>query len=367
MSTLDAEHQRKLAQFKEEVFGEEIIHEGDSIGTDDETLLRFLRARKLDLPQSKLMLKNCQHWRKTVGEKGIDKLHEEINPFDYPGRGEVLKHWAMFVHKTDKQGRPVSVQIFRELNLPELYKHITPEKHWDAICVNADNLTREILPSSSRAAGRHIGTAFVITDLKGFTLSQFWQVKSLARSSFQISQDYFPETMGRLAIINAPSSFTFIWNVVKRWLSKETQEKIDILGVDYRDRLLELIDAENLPAILGGSCQCKEGCDASGAGPWMDERRARARVNGQTSGVEHNANLSEQTTDHVGTADEQVSNKNLDIPEINGESAQKAADKHQQDADPSTAADDISLLAESHIGYDGSAPKPSALAAASAG
>ena len=36
--------------------------------------------------------------------------------------------------------------------------------------------------------------------------------------------------MGRLAVVNAPSSFTYIWNVVKRWLSPETVSKVEILG-----------------------------------------------------------------------------------------------------------------------------------------
>lgn len=74
-------------------------------------------------------------------------------------------------------------------------------------------LPREVLPAAARAAGRNISTSLVIVDLKGFgyitlwlllhlftdssylhRLSQFWQVKSLARDSFQISQDYYPET-----------------------------------------------------------------------------------------------------------------------------------------------------------------------------
>lgn len=116
--------------------------------------------------------------------------------------------------------------------------------------------------------------------------------------SFQLSQDYFPETyvhfrdhsfcpfthlscrMGKLAIVNAPSSFTFIWSVVKPWLAKETVEKVDILGKDYREVLLQLIDADNLPTIFGGNCTCSGagGCELSSAGPWMEERVAKGAM-----------------------------------------------------------------------------------------
>jgi hypothetical protein len=80
--------------------------------------------------------------------------------------------------------------------------------------------------------------------------------------------------MGQLAIVNAPSSFTMIWAMIKPWISKETAAKVDILGSDYAKVLLELIDEENLPSTLGGKCSCDEhgGCHLSGAGPWMEGR-----------------------------------------------------------------------------------------------
>jgi len=86
--------------------------------------------------------------------------------------------------------------------------------------------------------------------------------------------------MGQLLIINAPSSFAFIWAMIKPWLSKETVEKVDILSSNYREVLLEVIDAENLPVTLGGNCTCEGegGCDLSGAGPWMDERKASRKT-----------------------------------------------------------------------------------------
>lgn len=43
---------------------------------------RFLRARKFDIKNSKIMLSNCQHWRKTVEGVGLDALYDQIDPFD---------------------------------------------------------------------------------------------------------------------------------------------------------------------------------------------------------------------------------------------------------------------------------------------
>ncbi|KAH7885341.1 CRAL-TRIO domain-containing protein [Phlebopus sp. FC_14] len=309
---LTAQQAEILGTLRQQLFEEGILHEGDSIGTDDLTLLRFLRARKFNLNDAKRMIKNCQHWRRTVAGIGIDELYKRLDPYDYPGRDEVFKSWSMYFHKAYKKGRPLNIQFFGGLNLPELYKKITPEKHWEAIVVNADALTREILPAASRAAGRPVEHACVIVDLKGFGLSQFWQVKSLVQASFQISQDYFPETMGQLAIVNAPPSFTLIWSIIKPWLAKETVEKVDVLGSDYRKILLDLVDAENLPSVLGGCCRCEHagGCELSSAGPWMDERgeKRSAKDMEKVPGVELNGSniptriSSEATTKVGGTA-----------------------------------------------------------------
>ncbi|KAF7346310.1 CRAL-TRIO domain-containing protein [Mycena sanguinolenta] len=265
-------HDEILKNFRTVLFDEGILHEGDTIGTDDETLLRFLRARKFNLNQAKTMITNAQNWRKTVDGVGIDKLYSEMDPFDYPERAAVFDCWPLYFHRTDKTGRPLNIHTFGGVDFPKLYKSCTPERHWQSVIVNADCLTREVLPASSRLAGKPIGTVLVIVDLKDFSLGKFWQMSKLARASLQVSQDYFPETMGQLAIVNAPSSFAFIWSVLRPWMAKETAEKVDILGHDYKERLLEMIDADSLPSTLGGNCKCEGGCHLSSVGPWLDGR-----------------------------------------------------------------------------------------------
>lgn len=135
--------------------------------------------------------------------------------------------------------------------------------------------------------------------------------------------------MGQLIIMNAPTSFTTIWSMIKPWLAPRTLDKISILGANQPDQhatLLDLVSPENLPVALGGTCTCCSstyatdatnstkssnsissttassrsdsdvdscdsdscsgssndggggGCTLSNAGPWMDgraERRAR--------------------------------------------------------------------------------------------
>lgn len=83
--------------------------------------------------------------------------------------------------------------------------------------------------------------------------------------------------MGILVVINAPYTFSAIWTAVRPWLSKETQDKVQIFSNDYTPFLLEHIDAKKLPAYLGGECTCsdKGGCSVSNVGPWMDGHKER--------------------------------------------------------------------------------------------
>ncbi len=85
-----------------------------------------------------------------------------------------------------------------------------------------------------------------------------------------MGQDYYPEIMGQMFIVNAPMLFTGVWAVVKGFIDEKTRNKIKICGSKYQKELLELVDAENLPDFLGGNCTCAEygGCMHSDAGPW---------------------------------------------------------------------------------------------------
>jgi len=286
-SDLTDSQRSTIIDFRSAIDKEELDKKDDpnAIGTDDLTLIRFLKARNFNLNQALTMYRNCIHWRQTVLGVGMDALYTRTDPWNYPEREFVFTKWPMWFHKTDKLGRPINIQTFGAVDIPALHQSVSPDRHWETVVVNAESMMREVLPAASKQAGRPIKNAIAIIDLKGFGLTQFWGMKSLVRSSFQISQDYYPETMGRLLVINAPSSFTVIWGAVKPWLAKETVAKIDILGSDYKKELLEVIDEENLPAKFGGKCECVGGCEVSNAGPWMDERKRRDReMNGHGNG-----------------------------------------------------------------------------------
>lgn len=131
------------------------------------------------------------------------------------------------------------------------------------------------LPACSRKAGHLLETSCTIMDAKGVGLTSVSSVYSYLQRASGVSQDNYPERLGRMYIINAPWGFSGVWSVVKKFLDPVTVEKIHILGSGYKSELLQQIPAENLPATVGGSCKCPGGCELSDQGPWRDPQWTR--------------------------------------------------------------------------------------------
>lgn len=63
----------------------------------------------------------------------------------------------------------------------------------------------------------------------------------------------YPETLGKMLVVNAPMILTATWNVVKGWLDPRTVNKIEILSPSQsQGRIKEFIDEENIPPQYGG-------------------------------------------------------------------------------------------------------------------
>ncbi|WYZ34114.1 hypothetical protein EsH8_I_000390 [Colletotrichum jinshuiense] len=243
--------------------------EGFTKRLDTLTLLRFLRARKFDVNLAKQMFVDFETWRKTT------KLDETIPTWDYPEKEEVFKFYPQYYHKTDKDGRPVYIEQLGGIDLTALYKITTAERMLTNLAVEYEKCADPRFPACSRKYNHLVETCCTIMDLKGVTLTRVPQVYSYVKQASVISQNYYPERLGKLYMINAPWGFSTVWGVVKGWLDPVTVQKINILGSGYQKELLNQIPAENLPKSLGGKCECQGGCHLSDAGPWHEKEWAK--------------------------------------------------------------------------------------------
>lgn len=238
----------------------------------DAALLKFLRARKFDVAKAKEMLLSAEQWRKDFGVEDI------MANFDFKEKAEVDKYYPQFYHKTDKEGRPIYVERLGLLDIKALYAVTTQERQLKRLVWEYEKFVNERLPACSKAVGYPVETSCTILDLDGVSLTNFYRVKDYVMQASSIGQDRYPECMGKFYIVNAPWTFSAVWSIIKPWLDEVTVAKINILGSSYKDTLLQQIDEENLPKVLGGKCDCPGGCSLSDGGPWNPDLSLQGKI-----------------------------------------------------------------------------------------
>lgn len=152
-----------------------------------------------------------------------------------------------------------------------MYKITTAERMLTNLAVEYERVADPRLPACSRKAGTLLETCCTIMDLKGVGIAKATHVYSYVKQASALSQNYYPERLGRLYIINAPWGFSGVWSVIKGWLDPVTVNKIHVLGSSYQVELLGQVPAENLPKQFGGTCECEGGCELSDMGPWREK------------------------------------------------------------------------------------------------
>ena len=166
-----------------------------------------------------------------------------------------------------------------------MYKITTGDRMLSNLVVEYEKLADPRLPACSRKMGHLLETCCTIMDMKGVGLTKAPSVYGYLQQASAISQNYYPERLGKLYVINAPWGFSGVFSVVKKFLDPVTVNKIHVLGTGYEKELLAQVPAENLPKMFGGKCECEGGCIFSDQGPWQDPEFARAPAWAKKAGV----------------------------------------------------------------------------------
>ncbi|KAJ0691981.1 putative CRAL-TRIO lipid binding domain, CRAL/TRIO domain, CRAL/TRIO domain superfamily [Helianthus annuus] len=244
---------------------------------DYHTLLRFLKARKFDLSKAVQMWVEMLNWRKAYGADSI------IQDFVYEEHEEVQKCYPHGYHGVDKEGRPVYIERLGKVEPSKLMSVTTVDRFLRYHVQGFEKAFAEKFPACSVSARRHIDSCTTILDVQGMNWMSFGKVAhDLVMRMQKIDADNYPETLHQMYIVNAGSGFKLLWNTAKGLLDPRTTAKINVLGNRYQNKLLEAIDASQLPDFLGGTCSCPNegGCLRSDKGPWNDLELMKVVNNG---------------------------------------------------------------------------------------
>ncbi|OQE41448.1 hypothetical protein PENCOP_c005G05727 [Penicillium coprophilum] len=212
----------------------------------DAVLLRFLRARKWDVPRSFLMMMEAIVWR--VKEMNVDEdvmakgelyaltqTENKTSASERKAGNDFLSQMRMgksYVHGVDRVGRPIVVVRVR-LHRPGDQSEESLKRY---IVHVIESVRLTLTPP--------VETAAVLFDMTGFGLSnmEYPPVKFILRC-FEAN---YPECLGILLIHNAPWVFSGIWRLIRGWMDPEIAAKVvftntvaDLEKFIPRDQIME--------------------------------------------------------------------------------------------------------------------------------
>ena len=256
-----------LQTWKQQLTSQNVLPNLDNY--DDLFLLRFLRARKFDLEKTMEMFKKYLKWR-------IDmKVDELLGSYELENLIQIKRLYPHGYHRTDKEGRPIYIELYDKTDVKGLFKITTEEKMVKYYIKQYERQIKYIFPACSAVVKRPVEQSCTILDANGIgIMSLFGPIKGFLKLASDIGQDYYPEMLGKMTIVNVGFLFRAVWSLVKSFIDPKTQAKINLCKSSYKDDLLALVDEENLPHFFGGKCKCSGflyDCLGSDIGPWNPE------------------------------------------------------------------------------------------------
>uniref|UniRef100_K3WSE6 CRAL-TRIO domain-containing protein n=1 Tax=Globisporangium ultimum (strain ATCC 200006 / CBS 805.95 / DAOM BR144) TaxID=431595 RepID=K3WSE6_GLOUD len=164
--------------------------------------------------------------------------------------------WPGQIYGEDKEGHLITVDRIKEINIDAFQKNFS---HIDQLLPHRVQYMERIQwekAAVSKRLGARVYKHICIVDLKGLGMKHVSRsIINYLKPIFDIGQMYYPETLHRLYLINAPFVFYGAWKMIASLIDPETREKIQVFKEG--DKFLEAaqshdIPLESIPVYLGG-------------------------------------------------------------------------------------------------------------------
>ncbi|CAB3404974.1 unnamed protein product [Caenorhabditis bovis] len=151
----------------------------------------------------------------------------------------------------DKENNVVSLQMIGHLDASGLVPSVKNSDLYKMRITESEGVM-QVIRKLEKQHGKPFGTS-VIFDLDGLSMSQIDMaaLKCVTAMLTQL-QEMFPDVVRKIFIINVPTFIQVLWGMISPCLAKQTQQKVQILGNDWKDHLKEHIGEHVLFERWGG-------------------------------------------------------------------------------------------------------------------
>ncbi|KAF9525364.1 CRAL-TRIO domain-containing protein [Crepidotus variabilis] len=176
-------------------------------------LLKFLRARHLNVSEGRSMLVNTLRWRESFDLKAA--CAEEFPKDVFGGLGKV--------YGRDKGGRPVVYNIYGGTqDLKAAFGDVQRFIRWRVALMEQ---------SVSQLDFINVDQTLQIHDYEGVSItSRDANSKAAASEATNIFQSHYPELLYHKLFVNVPTLLTWIFWAFKPLISAETVKKMEVVG-----------------------------------------------------------------------------------------------------------------------------------------
>ena len=229
-------------------------------GGETGVLLRFLRARKLNVSKALAMFRETLEWRAAEDVDALMRAPLVLDEFR-----ENAKLYPASYHGRDVHGRPVYMERTGTAKFAEVIKRIGADGFLRMHLRAMEYQARVLLPAASADAGEAVTqmcNVIDVGDLSLYDTVSHSEVLAAVRKIADVDQKHYPENLGVTLVCNAPWSFQAAWAVVRQFLDAKTAAKFVVVGSGASGvaELEKTLGKGRVPAFLGGTCRCEGGC-----------------------------------------------------------------------------------------------------------
>ncbi|OQR82948.1 hypothetical protein ACHHYP_15282 [Achlya hypogyna] len=165
--------------------------------------------------------------------------------------------WPSMLAGEDYYGHIINYDRLKDIQLESFLANFTLDQVLLHRAKHMERLRAEMTAVSKRV-GRRIYRHICIFDLSGIGLKHMApSVINFLKPIFDLGQVYYPESLFRMYLVNAPFVFWGTWKIISNFIDPETKEKIQI----FKNAESFLVDAKKhgipmsaIPKSLGGEC-----------------------------------------------------------------------------------------------------------------